>query len=125
MGLYDARFDLDGDGAVGFSDFLALAGQFGQEVAPPTPTAPDRDVLVALYNATGGDNWTTQTNWLTDNPLDTWHGVTAANGRVTGISLSRNNLTGPIPPELSSLASLDSLKLDGNALTGSDTRGAG
>ena len=93
-GTYDARFDLDGDGSVGFSDFLAFSGQFGQEVAPPTPAAPDRDVLVALYNETGGDNWTTQTNWLTDNPLDTWHGVTVAIGRVTGLSLSRNNLTG-------------------------------
>ena len=117
-GTYDARFDLDGDGNVGFSDFLALAGLYGQEVAPPTPTAPDRDVLVALYNATGGDNWTTQTNWLTDNPLETWHGVTVANGRVTGISLSENKLKGRIPPELGTLTYIDSLKLDRNALKG-------
>ena len=118
-GRYDTRFDLDGDGSVGFSDFLVLAGQFGQDVAPPTPTAPDRDVLVALYNATGGDNWTTQTNWLTDNPLDTWHGVTVENGRVTGISLPDNNLNGVIPTALGNLTVLDSLRLDNNALSGS------
>ena len=27
---YDPRIDLDGDGAIGFSDFLILAGAFGQ-----------------------------------------------------------------------------------------------
>ena len=117
-GRYDARFDLDGDGSVGFSDFLVLAGIFGQEVAPPPPVAPDRNVLVALYDATDGYNWTTQTNWLTDNPLDTWHGITVEDGRVTGLVLSENNLTGEIPAALGELANLDSLKLERNALSG-------
>lgn len=37
----DARFDLDGDGKVGFSDFLILARHFGKEVSPPGNREPD------------------------------------------------------------------------------------
>ena len=32
----------------------------------------DRAALVALYNATGGANWTDNTNWLSDEPLSEW-----------------------------------------------------
>ena len=32
---YDARFDLDGDGAIGFSDFLIFANHFGKAIASP------------------------------------------------------------------------------------------
>ncbi len=78
----------------------------------------DRDVLVALYNATDGDNWTNRTNWLTDNDLSTWHGVTVLNGRVTSLDLEENNLTGEIPPQLGNLTSLDSLRLARNKLSG-------
>ena len=72
-----------------------------------------RDVLVALYNLTGGPynqryrsggrwytkyKWQNRTNWLTDAPVWEWHGVTADhNGRVTGLSLSGNGLSGEIP----------------------------
>ena len=35
----------------------------------------DRAVLVALYNATDGPNWTDNTNWLSNEPLSEWHGV--------------------------------------------------
>ena len=37
--------------------------------------------MVALYNATDGANWTDNTSWLSQEPLDTWYGVTTdANG---------------------------------------------
>ncbi|MDE2890608.1 MAG: hypothetical protein OXR72_20600 [Gemmatimonadota bacterium] len=117
-GRYDAPFDLDRDGAVGFADFLVLAGQFGHEVTQPPAATPDRDALVALYDATEGHNWTTQTNWLTDNPIDTWHGVSVEGSRVTGLVLSNNNLTGEIPHDLENLSRLDSLKLHKNVLHG-------
>ena len=61
---------------------------------------PDRVALAALYNATDGPNWTHNDGWLTDAPLGEWHGVTVSDGRVVGLSLVRNNLTGAIPPEL-------------------------
>ena len=43
--------------------------------------AGQRDALVALYNATDGDNWWGKDNWLTDHPADTWFGVTADGDR--------------------------------------------
>ena len=81
----------------------------------------DRAALVALYNATDGPNWTNSVNWLTEAPLGRWEGVTtdAATGRVVGLDLLRNNLTGPIPPELGNLASLERLWLWENQLSGS------
>ena len=81
--------------------------------------AADRAPLVALYNATNGANWRLNINWLTEAPIGEWHGVTTdPDGRVTGVDLNNNQLTGPIPPELSNLASLQELQLSKNQLTG-------
>ena len=87
----------------------------------PAPGSPesDRAVLVALYNATDGPNWTNNTNWLSDKPLREWHGVnTDANGRVTHLDLIRNNLNGPIPSELGNLSHLTELYFWNNGLSG-------
>lgn len=90
----------------------------------------DRAALVALYNATGGANWTDNTKWLTDAPLGEWFGVeTNEHGRVTGLRLGDwdqslgeyvgNGLTGLLPPELGTLDQLQFLQIQGNAgLTG-------
>ena len=79
----------------------------------------DRDVLVALYKATGGDSWRYKYNWLTDASLEDWVGVSVNTlGQVTELNLYSNNLTGPIPPELGRLASLEYLSLYKNNLTG-------
>ena len=40
--------------------------------------AADRAALAALYNATGGGNWTNNTNWLSEEPLSEWYGVTVS-----------------------------------------------
>ena len=59
----------------------------------------DRDVLVALYNATNSASWTYKTNWLSDKPLSEWYGVTTdAYGRVTELNITHNQLSGSIPP---------------------------
>ena len=80
---------------------------------------PDRDVLVALYNATGGPGWTNNTDWLSDEPITSWHGVyTDGNGRVTGLDARGNGLAGQIPPEFGALARLDWVYFGYNALTG-------
>ena len=56
---------------------------------------------------------------MSDKPLREWHGVTTDdNGRVTELILIRNNLTGPLPPELGDLTHLTSLNLAHNDLTG-------
>ena len=86
----------------------------------PTDSTTDRDVLVALYHATNGDNWLRSDNWQTDAPIGRWYGVVADSGdRVIGLDLSRNGLSGSIPPELGNLIYLESLNLSGNELSGS------
>ena len=79
----------------------------------------DRAALEALYDATGGDGWTNDTNWKTDVPLSEWYGVrTDAAGRVTRLDLGDNGLTGSIPPGVRSLVNLEWLDLGFNDLTG-------
>ena len=83
------------------------------------PPSSDRDALVALYNATDGDNWANNDNWLSDRPLGEWYGVaTDAAGRVIELYLLDNGLSGEIPSELGSLANLEGLWLIGNQLRG-------
>ena len=46
--------------------------------APPAVSGSaetDREALVALYNATNGENWFRSDNWLSDAPLGEWYGV--------------------------------------------------
>ena len=58
----------------------------------------DRAALVALYNATGGADWTNNTNWLSNEALSEWHRVeTDEDGRVTALRLVANELSGEIP----------------------------
>ena len=83
----------------------------------------DRDFLEALYRSTNGDAWVDRSNWLTDRPLDEWHGVRTdpepgSGHRVIELLLRGNNLSGPIPPELGDLDSLRHLDLARNRLTG-------
>ncbi len=86
---------------------------------PCIPETADRDVLVTLYNETGGPEWDRQVNWLTDKSLNTWSGIaTDAEGYVTKIFMPWNKLTDSIPPELGDLARLEVLALYGNSLTG-------
>ncbi|WP_419947848.1 leucine-rich repeat domain-containing protein [Candidatus Palauibacter sp.] len=80
----------------------------------------DRADLMKLYEAMGGEGWTNATKWGTDAPLGEWTGVAVdpRTGRVAGINLSRNNLTGRIPPEIRSIRQLEFLRLDNNDLEG-------
>ena len=83
------------------------------------PTCPDREELIALYDATGGDSWTNNTNWKSDRPISEWHGVTVdTDGRVTRLELERNLLLGTLPPEIGNLSKLVTLSLFRNWLAG-------
>lgn len=76
----------------------------------------DSLALVALYNATGGANWTGK--WTLTNPMSAWTGVTLTAGRVTSLSLYDNNLSGAIPAELGNLTNLTLLSFYFNRLSG-------
>ncbi len=140
--------DFDGNGTVGFSDFVLFAEAFGSDkgatgfdarydldgdgaigfpdfvifasrFGEKVPVSGgDRDALVALYKATDGPNWENNANWLTEQDPSTWHGVSLHNGRVTALVLAENNLSGTIPRELGQLADLEWLNLRWNELTG-------
>ena len=78
-----------------------------------------RTALTALYHATDGDSWVNNNNWLTDNPINEWHGVDADDrGHIFAVNLARNNLNGALVPELGELAKLRVLTLFENNLSG-------
>ena len=84
-----------------------------------TPDPLEIDALVKLYNATNGDEWRNNTNWLSDEPLAAWHGVDVnPQGKVTEIDLQANNLIGTLVPEIGQLTELKSLQLGFNWLSG-------
>ena len=107
---------------VGTATITATAGEVKAScVITVIPSAYERDraALMALYEATGGKNWTRSDNWCSDKPFGEWFGVaTDSKGRVTSISLVQNNLTGHIPADVFSLYELIALDLQYNELTG-------
>ena len=113
-----ANTDLCAPAGRSFQEWLAGLSQHdgtGLQCSPPS----DREILVSLYETTGGRNWRYSDNWLTDAPLEDWYGLeTDASGRVVELILRDNNLTGPIPVELGDLANLTYLSLTRNNLTG-------
>lgn len=86
----------------------------------------DREILEIFYDATGGPDWTRDGNWLTDRPLRDWYAVEVdGEGRVSGLSLYSNNVTGAIPPDLGNLTALTHLYLLQNNLIGPIPRDLG
>jgi Leucine-rich repeat (LRR) protein len=87
----------------------------------------DSLALVALYNATGGTNWTRNDNWLTGS-VSSWFGITTDSCNVTEVKLvindtmglwEGNNLQGVLPPVIGDLTHLTQLVLHTNQLSGS------
>lgn len=94
--------------------------------------------LVELFHATGGANWTRQTNWLKGDPCDSqrpWYGVSCAHVTertlpnlwnltgdrgITALHLAANNLHGQIPSSLGTAlgTTLQLLDLSSNLLEG-------
>ena len=88
------------------------AGLAADVAAAQGSVATDWAALEALYDATGGPGWTENTNWKTAAPLDEWFGVTTdRGGRVIGLDLAGNGLTGPMPDALGDLVLLQTLNL--------------
>lgn len=79
----------------------------------------ERSDLLKLYEAMGGTSWTESDNWGSSRPLEEWYGIAVDSaGRVTGINLNRNNLSGEVPTEIQYFPYLRLLRLDYNRLEG-------
>ena len=86
-----------------------------------TPLQLDSLAAVSFFLMTDGFRWTTSANWLTRQPLQTWHGLTVQGGRITSIALPNNNVNGSLTSavvQLSVLSALRTLNLSGSRLPG-------
>src|SRR5258708_34341504 len=108
---------------------VVSSGAFAQDrLGTNTVAQEEREALVALYNATGGPQWTNKSGWLgLPGSECEWHGVLCVPSEggekstlsVFSVELSNNNLVGAIPAELGDLKRLASLSVFGNRLSGS------
>ncbi|MDE2937621.1 MAG: M66 family metalloprotease [Chloroflexota bacterium] len=98
---------------------LRISDSAGVATCGETEALDDRKVLTRFYHVANGTNWNVDTNWLSESPLEQWHGVTTdALGRVIKLELQENNLAGTLSPALGNLSYLSVLDLHGNQLEG-------
>ncbi len=93
------------------------AGSFHVDV--PWCDEIDRRALEELFDAAGGQKWAEADGWLEEEALADWQGVaTDSVGRVSGLDLTANGLSGHLPAALGQLAGLTELRIANNALSG-------
>ena len=79
----------------------------------------EREILMALFQATDGEHWIHRDNWGSNLPLSQWYGVkTTADGHLWALELNDNGLKGYIPNDICGLTRLGYLYLGRNQLTG-------
>ena len=119
MTYYWCAYACDGAGNYTYGDVEIFATI---ELTPEEKK--ERDILIAFYKATGGDNWVNNTNWCTAAPLHEWYGISVEThwggtgpqyGNITGINLDNNNLIGNA--DLSGLTELINISFQYNHLT--------
>ena len=99
----------------------AILPNVAQAVIPTT----ERDALIALYDATAGNNWKNKQSWKTNGVFSDsgtecdWFGVICDVGqsKVIRLELTFNQLSGDLPTELGNLRNLIFISLYGNQLT--------
>lgn len=99
----------------GLAGLMLGAGAFGQ-----VPN-DERSALIALYEATGGEQWRADSGWLGPEGTECeWFGVDCFEGRIFNLTLAGNGLVGSLPPEILDLELPDSGRVDlsRNALGG-------
>ncbi|MGZ4780195.1 MAG: Two component regulator three Y domain protein, partial [Thermoanaerobaculia bacterium] len=81
----------------------------------------ERDALIAIYDATGGPQWTSSDNWKGSPGTEcSWYGVSCNDQETTviGLNVGGNNLHGTIPASIGDLTNLEGLELPYNDLSG-------
>lgn len=82
------------------------------------------NALLSFYEATGGDNWTTNTGWGETGTVNDWFQVNISSGHVNWLRPGNNNLVGDAGTTLTALSGLGSLKITvAPNLTGIDVSG--
>jgi len=98
----------------------SILGQAGAQVPEG-----EREALIRLYDATGGDQWKHRMRWGgAEGSECEWYGIVCNPGdgdvrHVTQLLLNDNQLTGALPASLAELEHLTTLRLSSNALEGS------
>ena len=72
----------------------------------------DREILVKIYEAMNGPGWkgSLGRNWLSDRSIEVWEGVeTNDEGRVIGLEIRGESISGLIPAEIGGLSELKEL----------------
>lgn len=91
---------------------------------PSAPCHPYEDVLIDLYNATNGSQWTNSDGWdfsisSANCEVCDWYGVICDNQEnIVEIDLSFNNLVGTLPSSIGDILTLQKLNLFSNTLSG-------
>jgi Leucine-rich repeat (LRR) protein len=83
--------------------------------------AAERQVLIDLYNSTGGPGWARRDGWLGSAGTEcAWYGVTcdAARTHVTELNLLGNLLTGVLPSNLNQLTEINRIAVSDNPALG-------
>ncbi len=76
------------------------------------------EALVSFYQATGGQNWRRNDQWLESTTPCEWYGVECKEGKIVELNVSYNNLDGYLPRDLVNLRFLEDVNLAGNSALG-------
>ena len=80
----------------------------------------EKVVLEVLYEAASGPEWTLSDGWLEDEDLAQWYGVStdSVTGRISGLDLTGNGLSGGLPQALGQLVGMTEFRIGNNELSG-------
>ncbi len=120
---YEAKYDLNGDGEIGFSDFVIFAQNFGKEVPSPVVAIPDANLRAAFEAALGKASGVpiTRAEMATlDSLTATKKGISDLTGlefatNLTWLNLASNNITDITP--LAGLTELREVFLQSNNIS--------
>ena len=122
-GTYVVRISGFDPEAVGFDrteqEVSVRAGETAMADFDGLDLAEEEQVLLVLYEATGGASWGAALGWSPDRPVAEWGGVeTDSAGAVTGLNLRDAGLAGEMPPALGNLTRLQHVDFASNRLHG-------